>query len=86
MEGDQIFKLASHNVIKNLLATENEINKKEAVKLSIEYQICCEETAFAGVIKQTNKSTGEMKEVSIPIVQAATHSNYENPDLYSRSI
>ena len=41
--------------------------KEEKEKMSIKYQVLCDETAIIGVMKQENKTTGEMQETTIKL-------------------
>ena len=38
---------------------QNEATKEEQKVLSIENQVLCDETAIVGVLKQTDRATGE---------------------------
>ena len=44
--------MAAHNQI------ENESNSTERKRLSLKYQVVCDDTAIIGVLKQANKATG----------------------------
>ena len=52
--GETIYKMAVFHMI------QNEATKEDQKALSIEHQILCDETAIVGVLKQTDKATGEI--------------------------
>jgi len=41
------------------------LSKEAKIAASIKYQTLCDETALIGVIKQTEKATGEVKEFDV---------------------
>ena len=44
---------------------QKEQNKTERKRLSIKYQVVCDDTAIVGVLKQSNKASGQLKENKI---------------------
>lgn len=44
---------------------EKSSDEKSKVDASIKYQVVCDETALVGVVKQKEKSTGELKVVEV---------------------
>ena len=70
LEGDKadaLFKMAIHNEIQKQESTEK---KKE---LSVKHQVLCDETAMIGVLKQTEKATGELQETHIDFNREQSH-------------
>jgi hypothetical protein len=67
--GEALFKMAVFNKIE----TEPDISVKK--ELSLKHQVLCDETAIIGVMKQTNKTTGELKETSIKFGKEALTDN-----------
>ena len=48
-----LFKMAAHDLI---------LKGKDVIPNSLKYQVLCEETAMIGIVKQKEKTTGEVKE------------------------
>eukprot|EP00347_Sterkiella_histriomuscorum_P014103 403362158 len=86
-EGETLFKLAAKMMIKEL--EDNDAKnigpeiKAEEQKLSIKYQVMCEETAFIGVVKQEDKHSGELKKVLIPTTSSADQRRYQQNQQYN---
>ena len=86
-EGETLFKLAAKMMIKEL--EDNDAKnigpeiKAEEQKLSIKYQVMCEETAFIGVVKQEDKHSGELKKVLIPTTSSADQRRYYKRQQYN---
>jgi hypothetical protein len=53
-----LFKLAAAQKLKNIPVNDQ-------VAVSLKYQVLCEQTAMVGVVKQKDKSTGEMQSYTI---------------------
>ena len=88
--GDFLFKLAAKKRAKELYeliesakeagkVDEQERMTNDIVKLSVKYQILTKDTAFVGVIKQDNKTTGELVKVVIPTTVAEGSRRGGNP-------
>lgn len=41
------------------------MSQEDRITTSLKYQVICDDTALVGVIKQTDKATGELKEVNV---------------------
>ena len=62
LEGESafgLFKQAAYEMI------NREVSAEAKASLSQKYQVLCDETALVGVIKQTDKVSGEVKEITV---------------------
>lgn len=66
-QGDftEVHGLAATNLLKiaaNSTIESPSCSSSEAKELSLKYQVLCDQTALVGVMKHTEKATGELKE------------------------
>ena len=49
----------------NELSSKDFSERREKIAKSIKYQVLCDDTAFVGVLKQVDKTTGVLKETNV---------------------
>ncbi len=71
-EGEELFKIAAKRYLKDVG------NSQEKQKVSIEYQVLTDETAFLGVWDQLNTATRDIVTVKVPTLRPYSYYYNEN--------